>query len=226
MNDRGASGHPDRETLHRHAEGDLQEQAAGRVDEHLEACPRCRRDVEAIRELLRRAAALPRGIEPPRDLWAGVEARVRARRLPDIREATPWLAAAASLLVAVTAGATLWLAGGTGGASGDGDARTASTPGPTGAASPVLMEAGRVEAGYRPMVDRLDAVLESRKDRLPPEAREVVEGNLRIIDAAIAEAESALAANPASPELLRALDRSHRKKIDLLRRSVRLTAQM
>lgn len=248
MDDREGGRHPERQALHRHAEGGLEEAAAARrVEEHLEGCARCREEVEAIREILRRAADLPRGIEPGRDLWPGVEARIRAGGaepageegdavegptatgpIPDLRRAAPWLAAAAAVLVALTAGATLWIAGGPGGVPGPEATGVASGPATDTAreTSAVLTEAARVEAGYRPLVDRLGGVLERQGDRLPPETREVVERNLRVIDAAIAEAESALARHPANPELLRALDRSYRQKIDLLRRSARLTAQM
>lgn len=238
MDEREGGRHPGKESLHGFAEGDLPRDVAAEVEAHLEACARCRREVEAIRELVRRAAELPRGIEPRRDLWPGVEARIRwddgreepgtGVPFPGLRAAGPWLAAAAAVLVALTAGATLWLAGGPDGASDPGPASVASAPAADSAlrSSPVLVELGQVEAGYRPMVDRLTGILESRSDRLPPETRRVVERNLGIIDAAIAEAESALTEHPASPELLRALDRSYQRKIDLLRRSARLTAQM
>lgn len=242
MDEREGGHHPDREALHRHAEGALREAGeARRVEAHLEGCARCREEVAAIREILRRAAGLPRGIEPPEDLWPGIEARIRregagpgdggpgggadgalASPISSLRRTAPWLAAAAAVLVALTAGVTLWIAGG------PADAGVASGPAAdtSEATSAMLTGAAGVEAGYRPMVDRLSGVLERQGDRLPPETREVVERNLRVIDAAIAEAESALARHPASPELLRALDRSYRRKIDLLQRSARLTAQM
>lgn len=248
MDDHQGGRHPDRQALHRYAEDALEEASvARRVEKHLEACAPCREEVEAIREILRRAAGLPRGIEPRRDLWPGIESRVRsgeadaageemdaaggphaAGSMPGLRRAAPWLAAAAAVLVALTAGATLWIAGGPGGVPDPG--ATGVTSGPTTDPAPgtsaVLTEAARVEASYRPVMDRLGGVLARRGDRLPPDTREVVERNLQVIDAAIAEAESALARHPVSPEMLRALDRSYRQKIDLLRRSARLTAQM
>lgn len=229
MSDRNA-WHPDPETLNRYVDGRLDGDAARRIDRHLEECAPCRAETGEIRDLLRRAAELPRGIEPARDLWAGVEARIRWDGAADAgtRWSGPWLAAAAAVLVALTAGATLWIAGGPRGSAGPESGPVASgaatDSAPASLALPVELAA--VEAGYRPVVDRLTAVVDRRSDRLPPEARAVVERNLRIIDAAIAEAESALARHPTSPELVRALDRSYQRKIDLLRRSARLTTQM
>jgi anti-sigma factor RsiW len=49
------------------------------VQTHLAACESCRAEAEALRELLREAATLPRGIAPERDLWAGIAARLEPR---------------------------------------------------------------------------------------------------------------------------------------------------
>lgn len=255
------SGHPVEATLHRVAEDGIEAAGAG-IREHLEDCERCRREVEGIRRVLRAAGELSEGIAPGRDLWPGVEARVRAgdgsadglagpgggagaadtgprpgspRRLAGertgLRAAAPWLAAAAAVVIAVTAGTTLWLAEG-----GDGTgSRTAATAavgsgsareGAATFAGPLPAAVADVRESYRPMVERLGAVLERRRDRLPPATRRVVERNLAIIDAAIAETEAALAGRPASAELARMLEQIYHRKIELLRRSTRLTAEM
>lgn len=85
------------------------------VEVHLGECVRCAglvRDIEAIR---RDAANLPE-LEPSRDLWAGIAARIEAPVLKLERPAEQrsrhrpwWLAAAAAGLVAVTAGITYTL---------------------------------------------------------------------------------------------------------------------
>lgn len=253
--DRDVNGHPDEDVLMRLAEGDLPDGEAAAVQAHLDDCPACRREVDATRGVLREAAALSRGIAPPRDLWPDVEARIRDESRGDalvavpggapgeptsgdeeadsggrvhdltLRSVRPWLAAAV-LLAALTAGVTVWLTGGAG--AGDGPAvRTAARPGgQSGASAAMPVELRELSESYRPMVDRLNGVLEQRAERLPPETREVVERNLRIIDRAIAQAESALVKHPGSPDLVHALDRSYQRKIDLLRRSARLAAEL
>ena len=238
MTDRREGRHPPEEALHRFAEGGGQ----GNVEEHLRGCAVCRREVVEIRELRARAEALPREIPPETDLWPAIEARLRERqgaagpeggagggrglRLGDrrLRAAAPWLAAAAAVLVAVTAGATLWLADGPEERTASANAPAATSPSATGTVRPVGL--AELESSYRPVVERLTAVLEAREGRLPPETRAALERNLRIVDAAIAEAESALVGGPPTDERLRALDRSYRRKVETLRRSVRLTAQM
>ena len=228
----------------------------GRARAHLEGCEACRAEVAGIRRVLRAAERLPPGLPPDGDLWPGVEARVRtsaragrdgpagpdaggagaggtdagragrpARRSAPLRRAAPWLAAAAAVLVAVTAGATLWLTGG----DAPGERATAAAPAGTpgaGSGSAVPAAVRGVRSGYRPLVDRLQTVLERRRGELPPRTRRVVERNLEIIDAAIAETEAALAENPSSPELLRALDRTYDRKVELLRRSASLAARL
>lgn len=246
--------HPDEATLNRFAErgGEGDETEALRA--HLRACSRCRSAVAEIRALRRRASELPREIEPRRDLWPGVEARVRAEpreltgagelagadesaaadgrgdadvRPLTLRRAAPWLAAAAAVLMAVTAGATLWLADVPASTS---DATVAARDASTAAASgeEVARPAGleEVQEGYAPAVERLSALLEARGERLAPETREVLERNMGIIDAAIAEAESALVDDPSSVERVRAVERSYQRKVEMLRRSVRLTSQL
>jgi glucose/arabinose dehydrogenase len=55
--------------------------------------------VERLRALLQQAAALPREIAPPRDLWPGVATRLRRRGVPP----PWWLAAAAAVILALGA---------------------------------------------------------------------------------------------------------------------------
>lgn len=258
-----ARGHPDEDTLHRVAERGPGE-AEPPVRDHLRACRACRDEVEGLRRVLRAAEELPTGIAPGRDLWDGVEERIRAGgrhggdgrgRSPGtgappaagrppgegadgtgpggrrLREAAPWLAAAAAVLIAVTSGATLWLASGGGPAADDADpaagGRAARAPaGPVARTAAGPGAAAGIPSGYRPVVDRLEGLFERREERLPAPTRRVLERNLAIIDAAIAETEAALAEHPSSPGLLRTLDRTYDRKVELLRRSARLAARL
>jgi hypothetical protein len=53
-----------------------------------------------------------------------------------------------------------------------------------------------------------------------------VRANLEVIDRALAEVREALARNPQNPELNRMLVATHRKKVDVLRRVVRLSTDL
>lgn len=236
MSGRGSSErHPEAEALQRFAERSATGADPGALRAHLRTCDRCRREVAEIRALRRAAAGLPREIDPPRDLWPEVEARVRAGpeagrgaggRPLTLRRAAPWLAAAAALIVAVTAGTTLWLTDGPSAAS-DGPVAAVDGPSPlTGGTAARPAGLTHVEAGYAPAVERLSALLEAREGELPPATRAALERNLEVVDAAIAEAESALVNEPSSPERVRALDRSYQRKVEMLQRSVRLTSQL
>ncbi|MBN2170076.1 MAG: hypothetical protein JW819_02005, partial [Candidatus Krumholzibacteriota bacterium] len=46
------------------------------LEAHLAACPECRRELAALRDLLARAAELPDAIPPSRDLWPGIAAAI------------------------------------------------------------------------------------------------------------------------------------------------------
>jgi anti-sigma factor RsiW len=68
------------ERLDDYVGGELPEVDRLAVQAHLAACESCRAEAEALRELVRQAATLPRGIAPPRDLWQGIAERIEPRR--------------------------------------------------------------------------------------------------------------------------------------------------
>jgi len=76
---------------------------------------------------------------------------------------------------------------------------------------------------YDAAIAELEEVLEQRRSRLNPETVRIVEANLAIVDKAIDEARTALAADPASHYLNTHLANTMRRKVDLLRRLNSLT---
>ena len=70
------------------------------------------------------------------------------------------------------------------------------------------------------------SALQERKDELEPETLASVERNIAVIDAALAEVHEALAMDPASPELGRMLVSTHRKRVDVLRKMVKLSTAL
>lgn len=190
------------------------------VASHLESCPECVADVEALRALKARAAGLPVDRPPAGDAWPAILARIesqgpavdRGRVLPwRVTLSVPQLAAAAALLLAVGMGG-MWV-----------QMRDA-VPGPS--APPAdAMPAGVVPAtladeSFDTTVSDLETALAAGRERLDPATIAVLEENLAAIDAAIAQAREALAADPANVGLTRHLMRTRAMRLGVLRRAV------
>jgi anti-sigma factor RsiW len=215
----------DRDTrLNDYVDGALTKEERDEVERHLEACPSCRESAEAIRALVSRAAGLPRERAPDRDLWPGIEAALsderdgsssRTGNAPGRPGFLRWagMAAALVLLVAASVGITLLV-------TERGAGEVVGAPVTDGLAA---YRAG--EGEYRRAAAELTALIEQNRDRLAPETVAVVEENLEIIDAAIAEARAALESDPGNPRLGRLLTAIHRQRVDMLRRTARLSLQ-
>ncbi len=93
-------------------EGDLAGDERDALERHAESCARCRPILEDLKAIVAGASALG-PIEPSRDLWSGIEARIGTQVVPlGSRRAIPVARtlAAAVVLMAVTAGVTWQLA--------------------------------------------------------------------------------------------------------------------
>ena len=143
-----------------------------------------------------RVRDLPRSIEPPRDLWPGIE-----RRLPPRRRGLPaWLPIAAVLALAVL-GAALW--------------RRAARDVP---APPVVAS---VDPAHGAETELL-AALDGPASTLSPATRETLRRNLAVIDTALAESRRALAQDPGNGDMQALVRLAQRQRLDLLRQAARL----
>jgi len=206
-------------------DGELAAAAAAEVEAHLASCPLCQERERRLRQVLAHAASLPRSLTPPRDLWPGIARRVERERSWSWASGgwSPWaLAAAATVVVGLTA--VLW--------SGRAPSAVktveipAATPEARLAALPAVVSDPVLAAAEREYEDAANALLEALRDRrsdLQPEALAAVRKNLEVIDRALAEVRQALVKNPSNPELNRMLVATHRKKVDVLRRVVKLS---
>jgi hypothetical protein len=74
-----------------------------------------------------------------------------------------------------------------------------------------------VEATYDREIQRLNAIVRDRRSELDPKTVQVIQHNLAVIDAAIAESRAALAKDPRSRFLHDQLNKSLDQKVELLR---------
>lgn len=158
-------------------------------------------DPARLARLKAAADALPREVEPARDLWPDIRARI-AKEPRHSLVFRPYLLAAASALIAV--GATAWVM----------QQRTEQQLADA--------ESARVFAtvtAFERSSAELTATLERRGATLDPRTRAVLEQSLRTIDEAIAEARGALDADPRNPAVQAFVAAAYRQKIDFLRRA-------
>ena len=212
------------------------------LDEHLAGCAECRAIADDLRAVVAAAHTVP-PIEPARDLWPDIAARLdapartapprdaaqiaslspitvraarkRARRLSF---SAPQLAAAAVMLMMLS-GATVWLLSGRATVQATASGTIIQSSGAAPGSARMVAAATRPAAGYDDDVAVLEAALEASRSSLDPATVEIIERSLESIDRAIEDARTALEADPGNPYLHRQLDNTMRKKIDVLQRA-------
>jgi len=189
-------------TLNEYVDGTLAARDRAPVEAHLAGCAGCRVAVADLRSLSAAAASLPKIIEPGRDLWAGIEARMRQRATWNVQRVwRPALAAAAVLVIVLGLYRLL--------------------PPFTAHYRPVGQGWAAVQADFDRASDELGLILAAERGRLRPETVALLERNLAVIDGAIAESRAALARDPANPDLRQLFAAASRHKVDLLRWVIR-----
>jgi hypothetical protein len=212
-------------------DGELNDVERRRLELHLDDCSACRAVLADLRAII---AAAPhyQGREPGRDLWPAI-----SRYLKSESEVVPlrrggvghledaaallhppatgrrfgWpLLLAASLLIALVSGGTVWLA--TRGTTPDSLNQTASQPD-----SSPARNAAYAERQYESAVTDLEKILADGRDKLDTATVRVLEESLRKIDNAIAEARAAIERDSSNAFLNRQLAANMRKKLNLLR---------
>lgn len=205
-------------------DGQLATAEAESLRTHLAGCPSCTAELASILELRDLAAALPRSLEPPRDLWPGIEARVSMTEVVRGRFGRRSLLAAAAAVVIVSSVVTAYFIG-----------RSQAVPltaGPSAVVesgpSEVLLasfEGLGVDNYLDTRTELLDA-LEARKHELSGETLEIVMDNLLLIDQAMDRIAEALGEDPENEFLMKQLAGAYRRQIDLLQRAVRMPAEV
>lgn len=207
----------------------LPEATRREVQAHLASCTACRQREQALRELLTHAAALPRSVSPPRDLWPGIAERIELQK----SWSWPWLgswqtALAVAATVVIALGAVLF------GRSSPPPVHTVVIPSPGISEESQLRPAAvetdpglaAMEREYQAAASALMEALQHRREELEPGTLARIQSNLTVIDEALAEVHQALEKDPSRPELERMLLSTHRKRVDALRRMVKLSTPL
>ncbi len=221
------------EKLSDYLDGDLSGDELAKLEAALHGDAELRRVVEELRAVKTTAASLPQQ-SPESDLWSGIEARIQvdekgavvplssaghARRRFSFT--LPQLAAAAVALL-VLGSASVWVAMSAGAGGLETGSPIAVAPAP---------ETGFVSApgegstfSYEATIQDLEKQLQIGRDRLDPKTVAALEGSLATIDRAIARAQEALEADPASVYLNRHLADARTRKLRVLQQAARLAS--
>ena len=211
--------------LSEYVDDELDAETRTALDAHLATCPECR----AIRVELERVVARARAVgyrEPGNDLWQPIEASIRtavarAKRRRLVTFSWPGLAAAAAI-IALVAGSFAWAIASRRASTGSSIvARDTLSPAPGPAA---LGASALAVASYRDAAADLERAFQAGRATLKPETMRIIEENLRTIDAAIAQTDSALRRDPGSAYLNQYLAATMQRKLKLLRRAVEITS--
>lgn len=216
------------ERLSEYVDGELDPATRQALEAHLRACPRCRATHDDLQRVVSRARTSGYR-EPPRDLWPRVEHALigpegRVRR-PVVISFTLGRLAAAAGLVALIAGGVAWTVASRRAASAPlAHAVVDSSPPSVVPAAGALGPQALAVASYRDAAADLERALEAGRGALRPETMRVIEANLRAIDVAIAQADSALRQDPGSEYLNQYLVATMQRKLKLLRYAVAITS--
>jgi len=226
-----------RHLLDDYVTGDLTEDARGPVADHIAACEICRAEVESLKEILARAAELPKSIDPPADAWINIRAAIErdksAIATEHARSERFWrksyvLAAAVVLAAVLSSGGTALYMNSrdhdAGSARATASDRRIRTFDEGSESTPASLAAFTIEENtYLRNVAVLQDLLDQQEASLAPETVAQLKASLHTIDEAIFEARNALARDPANKMLIEMLSGTYRQKVDLLRRTTEMT---
>lgn len=213
-----------RDRLDDYVDGELAQGERDVLAGHLTGCAACREQERGLRRLLAEAAALPRETAPARELWPGIAERLRPAVLAFPRRRTSFqpltLAAAAAVLIALSSAVTWRVARRP---LAPVASRFVTAPTATLVALTPVVDLLDAEREYASATSDLLAAIEARRDSLSPEAASAVALNMRVIDDALKSLREALRSQPGNPDLTQLLASTHKRKLEALRRVVRLS---
>jgi anti-sigma factor RsiW len=100
-----------------------------------------------------------------------------------------------------------------------------ATPAPENQAVGAQLAVATLTADYNREVVRLRGLIEERRNQLDPVTVAIIEKNLQVIDAAIAECQRAITRDPSSRFLIESLNQSLQTKVELMRTAALLPSR-
>jgi hypothetical protein len=179
---------------------------------HIEGCPDCERLQDRLAAILDPKSALPREIQPARDLWPAIASRLEEtnERAPrNLWAVLPLAAAAAIAGVIITSLFSLPLGQ---------DPSLATDPIRT--AQSRRLPVTQVEAGFLQTRGALVKMVEARKSLMSPEQLAVLEQTLTSIDSAATDLHVALERDPYNSSLLFQLSYTRQKELHYLQQVI------
>jgi len=220
MNEQGME-----QRLNDYVDGLLPEDEARAFEKELESNPELRKAEAQLRNLLADANRLAKDIQPERDLWRDIRARLQPKpMMVHPRQAAPGrlfrlaLPVAATVLVVVGGGLVVRHVA----TRGPFPAGVWERPGADLGLRLISAELRPIETEYRRTTASLREQLEASKEFLAPETVQVIDENLAIIDKAIEEIHAALKQDPGNQRLVHSLIATYDKEVELLEQAVRL----
>jgi hypothetical protein len=247
-------------------EHEVDEATRSAVERHAGSCGDCGALLADLRKLRVDAANLPT-LQPSKDLWAGIAARIEApvldigagRAAPPASRArwhrwTRGAMIAASLVAAAGIGYfaagqkvrmvarpmvtvppdtleiavvdTMVVSVPVESPTGNVESRSvaAATPAPARSSETQVVLTALV-ADYDREIARLRTLIEQRRNQLDPTTVAVIDKNIQIIDAAIADSKKAIARDPASRFLIESLNQSLQAKVELMQTAALLPSR-
>ena len=214
------------DSLSDYLDGELTPEDRREVGRHLETCAACAATLADLERVMEQARALV-DRDPARDLWPAIAARLASHEAPapvaaaPVRQAKkPWAMsftwpelAAAGIAVVALSTATFWLG-----------TRGEKTVSPVSTAQGLVVDpASHRNDSEAAIVELREALAKGRGD-LDTSTVRVLEQNLLVIERSIAEARTALAADPANPYLRRHLQETIGRKVSLMHQATFLAS--
>jgi anti-sigma factor RsiW len=204
------------------------------LEEHVSGCSTCRALVADLKSIQAAAFTLDRH-QPPAavltSLRGAVAAEARAAERGHVlqwprtgRAWGVWAAAAAALLLAVSAGIYPLLSE----RAHLGETAAVETP-PAGEADPIASiqaEFRAAEEHYERAIQGLEQIAKTQSGELDPQVAAVLQKNLQVIDQAIGESRAALQSQPTSADAQDSLFDAMRTKVAVLQQTVELINEM